>query len=170
MKRIIFLVIRLLYRIPGWLLTIHRYNKHKEDVSFETRFDFTQKLIRKVNEKSRVNIHCFGKENLPEEQGYLMAPNHQGLFDALILFGTHDQPFKFIVKKELMHVFVLKNVLHMVDALAIDRENIRASVKVIRQASKDMAAGTSYVIFQKGQDVVNKIKCWSLKVEPLNQS
>ena len=35
MKRIIFLVIRLLYRIPGWLLTIHRYNKHKEDVSFE---------------------------------------------------------------------------------------------------------------------------------------
>ena len=98
MKRIIFLVIRLLYRIPGWLLTIHRYNKHKEDVSFETRFDFTQKLIRKVNEKSRVNIHCFGKENLPEEQGYLMAPNHQGLFDALILFGTHDQPFKFIVK------------------------------------------------------------------------
>ena len=150
MKRIIFLVIRLLYRIPGWLLTIHRYNKHKEDVSFETRFDFTQRLIRKVNEKSRVNIHCFGKENLPEEQGYLMAPNHQGLFDALILFGTHDQPFKFIVKKELMHVFVLKNVLHMVDALAIDRENIRASVKVIRQASKDMAAGTSYVIFPEG--------------------
>ena len=123
MKRIIFLVIRLLY---------------------------TQKLIRKVNEKSRVNIHFFGKENLPEEQGYLMAPNHQGLFDALILFGTHDQPFKFIVKKELMHVFVLKNVLHMVDALAIDRENIRASVKVIRQASKDMAAGTSYVIFPEG--------------------
>ena len=50
MKRMIFLVIRLLYRIPGWLLTIHRYNKHKEDVSFETRFDFTQRLIRKVNE------------------------------------------------------------------------------------------------------------------------
>ena len=49
-----------------------------------------------------------------------------------------------------MHVFVLKNVLHMVDALAIDRENIRASVKVIRQASKDMAAGTSYVIFPEG--------------------
>lgn len=29
MKRIIFLIFRLLYRIPGWLLTIHRYNKIK---------------------------------------------------------------------------------------------------------------------------------------------
>lgn len=28
MKRIIFLVFRLIYRIPGWLLKIRYYNKH----------------------------------------------------------------------------------------------------------------------------------------------
>lgn len=163
MKRIIFLVIRLLYRIPGWLLTIHRYKKHKEEIPFDERFGFTQRLIRKVNQKSRVQIHCYGKENLPEEQGYLMAPNHQGLFDALILFGTHDKPFKFIVKKELMHVFVLGDVLHMIDALAIDRENIRASVKVIRQASKEMRSGISYVIFPEGTRCRQKNKMLEFK-------
>ena len=163
MKRIIFLVIRLLYRIPGWLLTIYRYKKHKEDIPFEERFGFTQRLIRKVNQKSRVQIHCYGKENLPEEQGYLMAPNHQGLFDALILFGTHDEPFKFIVKKELMHVFVLGDVLNMIDALAIDRENIRASVKVIRQASKEMKSGISYVIFPEGTRCRQKNKMLEFK-------
>lgn len=163
MKRIIFLVIRLLYRIPGWLITIYRYKKHKEEIPFEERFGFTQRLIRKVNQKSRVQIHCYGKENLPEEQGYLMAPNHQGLFDALILFGTHDEPFKFIVKKELMHVFVLGDVLHMIDALAIDRENIRASVKVIRQASKEMKSGISYVIFPEGTRCRQKNKMLEFK-------
>lgn len=163
MKRIIFLVIRLLYRIPGWLITIYRYKKHKEEIPFEERFGFTQKLIRKVNQKSRVQIHCYGKENLPEEQGYLMAPNHQGLFDALILFGTHDEPFKFIVKKELMHVFVLGDVLNMIDALAIDRENIRASVKVIRQASKEMKSGISYVIFPEGTRCRQKNKMLEFK-------
>ncbi len=163
MKRIIFLVIRLLYRIPGWLMTIYRYKKHKEEIPFEERFGFTQRLIRKVNQKSRVQIHCYGKENLPEEQGYLMAPNHQGLFDALILFGTHDEPFKFIVKKELMHVFVLGDVLNMIDALAIDRENIRASVKVIRQASKEMKSGISYVIFPEGTRCRQKNKMLEFK-------
>lgn len=163
MKRIIFLVIRLLYRIPGWLMTIYRYKKHKEEIPFEERFGFTQRLIRKVNQKSRVQIHCYGKENLPEEQGYLMAPNHQGLFDALILFGTHDEPFKFIVKKELMHVFVLGDVLNMIDALAIDRENIRASVKVIRQASKEMKSGISYAIFPEGTRCRQKNKMLEFK-------
>ena len=32
MKRILFLIIRLLYRIPGWLLKIRSYNKHIENL------------------------------------------------------------------------------------------------------------------------------------------
>lgn len=150
MKRIIFLVFRLIYRIPGWLLKIRYYNKHLDTTSFEERFDFTQKLIRKVNEKSRVRIHCYGKENLPKEQGYLIAPNHQGLFDALILFGTHDKPFKAIVKEELMDVFVLKDVLKMIEFVAMDRSNLRASMKIIKNATKEMSAGRNYVIFPEG--------------------
>ena len=34
MKRILFLIIRLLYRIPGWLLKIRSYNKHIDAVSY----------------------------------------------------------------------------------------------------------------------------------------
>ena len=150
MKRIIFLVCRLIYRIPGWLLKIRYYNKHLETTSFEERFAFTQKLICKVNEKSRVRIHCYGKENLPKEQGYLIAPNHQGLFDALILFGTHDKPFKAIVKEELMDVFVLGKVLKMIEFVAMDRSNLRASMKIIKNATKEMSEGRNYVIFPEG--------------------
>lgn len=150
MKRIVFLVIRLIYRVPGWLLKIRYFNSHMETTSFEERFDFTQKLIRKVDQKSRVRIHCYGKENLPEEQGYLMTPNHQGLFDALILFDTHDLPFKAVVKKELMDVFVLKDVLRMIEFQTIDRENLRSSIRVIRNVSKELAKGMNYVIFPEG--------------------
>ncbi len=150
MKRIVFLVFRLLYRIPGWLMKIHYYNKHLEDTSFEERFDFTQKLIRKIDEKSRVRIHCYGKENLPQETGYLITPNHQGLFDALILFDTHDRPFKAVVKQELMDVPVLKNVLSMIQFVAMDRSNLRASMKIIKTASKEISEGMNYVIFPEG--------------------
>ncbi|MCI9094182.1 MAG: 1-acyl-sn-glycerol-3-phosphate acyltransferase [Coprobacillus sp.] len=150
MKRIIFLVIRLIYRIPGWLWKIRYYNKHLDTTSFEERFHYAQNFICKINQKSRVKIHCYGIENLPEEQGYLIAPNHQGLFDALILFETHQKPFKAIVKKELMDVFVLKNVLKMIEFFAMDRSNLRASVKIIRQVTKEMKAGRNFVIFPEG--------------------
>ena len=131
-------------------MKIHYYNKHLEDTSFEERFDFTQKLIRKIDEKSRVRIHCYGKENLPQETGYLITPNHQGLFDALILFDTHDRPFKAVVKQELMDVPVLKNVLSMIQFVAMDRSNLRASMKIIKTASKEISEGMNYVIFPEG--------------------
>ena len=150
MKRIVFLVLRLLYRIPGWLFKIHYYNKHLDETSFEERFDFAQRLIRKVDEKSRVRIHCYGKENLPQEMGYLITPNHQGLFDALILFDTHDRPFKAVVKQELMKVPVLKNVLSMIQFVAIDRDNLRASIKIIKTTAQEMSKGMNYVIFPEG--------------------
>lgn len=150
MKRILFLIIRLLYRIPGWLLKIHYFNKHLDETSFEERFAFGQKMVRKINSKSRVRMHCYGVENLPEEQGYLLAPNHQGLFDALILFESHDKPFKAVVKKELIDVFVLGKVVRMFQFEAMDRENLRASMKVIKKVSKEMSEGRNYVIFPEG--------------------
>ena len=150
MKRIVFLVIRLLYRIPGWLLKIRYFNKNIEKTSFEERYTFTKKLIQKINEKSRVHIHCYGIENLPKEQGYLMTPNHQGLFDALIMFDTFPTYFKAIVKQELMDVFVLKNVLRMIEFEAMDRENLRASMKLIKKASHELEEGRNYLIFPEG--------------------
>lgn len=107
-------------------------------------------MIRKINSKSRVKIHCYGVEKLPVEQGYLIAPNHQGLFDALILFETHDKPFKAIVKEELMNVFVLGKVLKMLQFEAMDRQNLRSSMKIIKKATREMSAGRNYVIFPEG--------------------
>lgn len=150
MKRIVFLVLRLFYRIPWWLLRIRYYNRHLEETSFEERFTFVEKLIDKVSEKARIHIHCFGVENLPNKNGYLLTPNHQGLFDALILFDTHQRPFKAVVKEELMHVFVLKDVLRMLQFVPIDRSNLRASVKLIKDVSQEMSEGMNYVIFPEG--------------------
>ena len=150
MKRIILLIIRLLPRIPGYLLKIRYYNKHIHETSFEERFDYVRNIILKINSKSRVTIHCYGKENLPNEQGYLMTPNHQGLFDALIILDTHEIPFKAVLKQELLKVPVLKKLITMIQYSAIDRNNLRTSMKVIKNASKEINEGRSYLIFPEG--------------------
>lgn len=150
MKRIILLVFRLLYRIPGWLIKIRYYNKHLEETSFEERYQFARSIVLKINQKSRVHMHIYGQENLPKEQGYLMAPNHQGLFDPLIIFESHEKPFKAILKKELTDVFVLKDVIRLLEFEAIDRDNLRTTMKVIKKASREMSQGVNYLIFPEG--------------------
>ena len=150
MKRILLLIVRLIAYVPGWLYKIHYYNRHLEDTSFEERFAFVQKMIRKINSKSRVHMHCYGKENIPTDQGCLFTPNHQGLFDSLIMFETIDQPFSAVLKIELMDVMVLKDVIRILEFEAMDRSNLRASVKVIKNITKKLSEDIHCIIFPEG--------------------
>ena len=150
MKRVIYLLIVMLHRIPGLLLKIRYFKKNMTTTTLQERFGYVQNLIKLINKKARVRMHVYGKENLPEKQGYLMAPNHQGMFDALILVDTHDKPFKTIYKKELQETIVVNDLLDIMEHLPIDRENLRASMKVIREVTNQLKEGISFVIFPEG--------------------
>ncbi|MCD7950480.1 MAG: 1-acyl-sn-glycerol-3-phosphate acyltransferase [Erysipelotrichaceae bacterium] len=163
MKRIILIVIKVLFYIPGWLLKIRYYNKHIEDTSFTERFTYIQNISHKVVSKANVDFHGFGMENLPSEQGYLLAPNHQGLFDPLIIFETLDKPYKAVVKQELLDVIVIGDCIKMLEFIGIDRENLRSQVKMIRQVSKELQAGVNYLIFPEGTRCRQKNKMLEFK-------
>lgn len=163
MKRIILIVFKVLFRIPGWLLKIRYYNKHIQDTTFEERFSYIQNISHKVVAKANVNFHGFGMENLPQEQGCLLAPNHQGLFDPLIVFETLDKPYKAVVKQELLDVIVIGDCIRMLEFIGIDRENLRSQAKMIRQVSKELQEGTNYLIFPEGTRCRQKNKMLEFK-------
>ncbi|MCD8027992.1 MAG: 1-acyl-sn-glycerol-3-phosphate acyltransferase [Erysipelotrichaceae bacterium] len=163
MKRIILIVFKVLFRIPGWLMKIRYYNKHIEDTTFEERFTFIQNVSHKVVNKANVNFHGFGMENLPAEQGYLLAPNHQGLFDPLIIFETLEKPYKAVVKQELLDVIVIGDCIKLLEFISIDRDNLRSQVKMIRQVSKELQEGTNYLIFPEGTRCRQKNKMLEFK-------
>lgn len=150
MKRIILLVLKLLYRIPGWLLKIRKYNKEGNKASLEEKYDFIVSIADMVVKKGRIHYECYGLENLPKEQGYLITPNHQGLFDPIILFCTHKAPYRAVLKQELTSTIVIKDIIKMLGYLPMDRSNLRASMKVIRQVTKELKEGINYVIFPEG--------------------
>ena len=103
MERIIMMVLRLIYKVPEWWFKICHYGKDEnfEKYSEEKRYAVLQELTRRANRAGRVEVQCYGKENLPEENGYILFPNHQGLFDTLLFFETHGRFFSFVMKKEV---------------------------------------------------------------------
>ena len=148
-KRIIFLIIRLLYRIPGWLFHINKFNK-SESKTQEEKYDYGMSIISKIVKKARVEPVVFGKENLPSEDGYLLAPNHQGMFDPLIIMTTLDTRTNVVLKKELTEVFVLKDVIKLMGLISIDRENLRQSMSVIKEVTTLLENKHNCIIFAEG--------------------
>lgn len=150
MIRIGLIVIRVLWILPYWLFVKVRNYKKVDQYSLEERYGFIHGIVGKVNRKGRVEVECRGLENLPEKQGYFLAPNHQGLEDALAIFQTHEKPVRAIVKEELTKAPIVGNVIAMLEYLPMKRDDIRGSVKIIKTASKALKEGQNFFVFPEG--------------------
>lgn len=149
MKRILLLILKKLYIAPYWYFKICKYaesNKYNE----EARYRLIRNIVKSVNKSANVIIECEGIENIPKKNGYVLFPNHQGLYDALILIETNEKPITFVMKKEIEKHPVLKKISSLIKALLIDRSDLKQSMKVILEMTKEVKLGRNFVIFAEG--------------------
>ena len=149
MERIILLVLKKLYIVPYWYYKICKYSK-SEKYSEITRYKLLRNIVKNINESANVIVECEGIENLPKDTGYVIFPNHQGLYDALILIETSERPITFVIKKEVENNLVLKRIASLIKAQLIDRKDVKQSMKVILEMTKEVKLGRNYVIFAEG--------------------
>lgn len=149
MKRILFMVIRLIYMVPYWFYKICKYGK-SDCYTEEEKYDQLHSIMHRINQAGRVTIDAHGMENLPKKDGYIMFPNHQGLFDTLALFESHEKPFTFVVKKEMENVILVKQIIRLLKAQLMDREDLKQSMRVIAKMAQEVKDGRRYVIFAEG--------------------
>lgn len=149
MERIILMVIRSIFNLPLWIVKISKFldvTKYDE----VTRYTFIHRLTKIVNKRGRVQIKCYGLHNLPKENGYIMYPNHQGLFDALAIIETHERPLTTVSKKEVERLFFIKQIFQILESKFIDREDVRQSMKIMIEVTKEVKEGRNYIIFPEG--------------------
>ena len=98
----------------------------------------------------RVDLEIHGEENLPKENGFIMFPNHQGMFDVLILIKVMENPITAVLKKELVNIPLLKQIIACLGAIPLDRSDARQGMKVVLQVAEEVKAGRNFIIFPEG--------------------
>ena len=149
MKRIAFMFLRSFFFLPYYLFRLFQLGNLEKHDRFE-RYGFLSNLAKVVNKRGRVKVECYGIENIPKETGYIIFPNHQGLYDALAFLETHERPFVTVMKKEVKDIFLLRNVIHLLQAEIIDREDVRQSMTVIKNMTNRVKNGENFIIFAEG--------------------
>lgn len=149
MLRIAMMLLRLLFKAPYYLLRVWWCGK-SDKVSHEDGYAWCKYATIKANRAGRVTIESKGMENIPKEKGFIFFPNHQGLFDMLAFMESCPIPFSFVIKKEASEVILLKQVVKATDSIAIDREDIRQSMKVIQTVTEEVKKGRNFLIFAEG--------------------
>ena len=89
-----------------------------------------------------------GKENIPKNNAYIVAPNHLSLLDPPMIAAILNKPVAFMAKKELFENPILRWWLNWLGAFAVDRENL--SVSTIRTVLTIKKTKWVFGIFPQG--------------------
>ncbi|MEY8339357.1 lysophospholipid acyltransferase family protein [Lachnospiraceae bacterium 62-35] len=150
MVRITLMVVRSIFKIPFYMNRICRYGRENDTHTEKERYDYLRRVVKNVNYVGRVKVESYGEENLPKQDGFILFPNHQGLFDSLALIATCEHPFGIVIKKEAAGLILVKQVISLLRGISIDRDDIKDSIRMIRQVTEEVKEGRNYVIFAEG--------------------
>ena len=109
-----------------------------------------QFILNKAITGGNVDLEVTGLDNIPEENGFMMYANHQGMFDVLAIAATCDAPLGAVLKKELYDVPFLHQIAVCTKSFAMDREDVRQSLTVIQNVTEEVKKGRNYLIFPEG--------------------
>ena len=150
MNRIFYMVVRNFLRVPLWFYNIRKMGIKEEYYPHKERYEYIRNVVKKVNKSGRVEVIVHGIENIPTENGFILFPNHQGLFDMLAIMEACPKPLSVVVKKEAANLILVKEVVKALDGFYIDRQDIKASLEIISRMTEGVKENKNYVIFPEG--------------------
>lgn len=160
--RILLMVLRNFFRVPFIYYKLCKAaNHYKGDYTEGCRI--ANQISTYAVKSGNVEAQVSGLENLPEQDGYILYPNHQGLFDIIMFYYSMPRPFAFVIKKEIENVFLIRHVMKATGSHGMDRDDIRQSMTVIKEMSEEVKQGRNYLIFAEGTRSKNGNKLLELK-------
>lgn len=168
MKRILMMVFRNFFIVPYMWFKLCYYASHVDKYTEEEHYKMLSKIVERANKGGNVRILTTGEENIPKENGFMFYPNHQGFYDVLAIVAACPTPFSVVAKKEVGNIPFLKQVFACMKAYLMDREDVRQSMQIIMNVTRDVKDGHNFLIFAEGTrskngNTVGEFKAGSFK-------
>ena len=150
MNRIVTMVLKNLWHVPGAWFKLCHYAKNTDKYPELEQWQHIQYILRLAVKGGNIDLKVTGLENIPTEEAFMMYANHQGMFDVLAIAATCDEPLGAVLKKELYDVPFLHQIALCTRSYAMDREDVRQSLTVIQNVTEEVKKGRNYLIFPEG--------------------
>ena len=170
MLKLIYVILMNLHRAPYMIPKMRNRADHPEKYTEEQRYALVHHVIYLMNKTGKITTEAYGLENLPQEGGYMMYPNHQGKYDVLGIINTHKEPCSFVMDKNKSHTMLVREFCDLVQGKRLEKDNPRQGLTIINEVAKDVKNGKRYVLFPEGgykfnnKNKVQDFKAGSFKI------
>lgn len=150
MLKFIYVILMNLFRAPYLIPKMKKEADRPEKYSEEERYELARHVIRLMKVTGAIHTKAYGIENLPNEGGYMMYPNHQGKYDALGIIYTHKRPCSLVMDKAKSRTILVREFVDLVQGKRLDKKDVRQALTIINEVSADVKAGKRYILFPEG--------------------
>ena len=150
MFRILMMVLRNIFRVPGAYLKLCHYAKHTDEYDEQEKYNHIRYIMNMAVTSGNIDLQVTGTEKLPAEDGFILYANHQGMFDVVAIVAAFERKLAAVFKIELSNIPLLKQIIACTNSFAMDRDDVRQSLGVIGNVTKEVLKGRNYIIFPEG--------------------
>ena len=97
-----------------------------------------------------VQLVVEGLENIPKDTPCVFVGNHRSYYDIPLLLAGLDAPHGILAKEELGKIPLLSRWMKLLGCVFVKRDDVRASVKALNDATAIVQSGKSFIIFPEG--------------------
>ena len=97
-----------------------------------------------------VSLSVEGLENIPKDTACVFVGNHRSYYDIPLLLAGLDKPHGILAKEELEKIPLLNRWMKLLGCVFVQRDDLRASVRALNDATTIVESGKSFVIFPEG--------------------
>ena len=97
-----------------------------------------------------VTLTVEGRENIPQGGPCVFVGNHRSYYDIPLLLASLDKPHGILAKEELEKIPLLNRWMKLLGCVFVQRDDVRASVRALNDATAIVQGGKSFVIFPEG--------------------
>ena len=163
MVRFFYVIILNLYRL--YMIPYIKFRaKHPEWFKEESQYRYAQYMIRLMKKTGHIHTKAYGQENLPQEGGYIMYPNHQGKYDALGIMYAHDKPCCMVMDEKRSRMPLVSSFLNLVGGKRLDMDDNRQALRLFHEIADELISlSRRFIIFPEGGYENNKNEVYEFK-------
>lgn len=124
--------------------------RHEERFTQEQRYEWAMKMVRHMAKRAKTTTNTYGRENLPQEGGYILFSNHQGKYDALGIMISHVRPLAMLWEERSADRPMARQVRDLAKGKTIRMDDYREQIRVLNEIAQEVAAGRRFLIFPEG--------------------
>lgn len=124
--------------------------KHDERYTEEERYAVARRAVSILQRNGRIRTDVYGTENLPDEGGYVMYPNHQGKYDALGIISGHPRPCTVMIDDKRSHQLITTQFISLLKGSRLDKTDMKQQLKTVLNIVDEVKSGRRYIVFPEG--------------------